>query len=83
MGRKDRKVTNMGQIAFRADQYFNNKKKIDTIYGDMACPVDINAGYVAQKTDKWGMDKKCGEYTEDNIQERFGLETPNEGGESY
>lgn len=72
----------MGKIAFQADQYFNNKKKIDAMYGEV-CPVDMNAGLVALKTDKWGMDEACGEDTETNIRERFGLETPDDGDESY
>lgn len=65
-------------VAIRSDKYFNNKAKYDAIYGDMVSPVDLNAGYVAQKSDKWGMDKKIGDATEDNIQERFGLEEPEE-----
>ncbi len=65
-------------IAFRADQYFNNKTKIDTMFGDSAIPVDINAGLVSPKIDKFGIDKELGEEIEDNIQERFGLQTPNE-----
>lgn len=68
----------MTKLAFKADQVFNNK--IPSFYGDV-CPVDMNAGYVAQKTHKWGMDKDASEVIEHNIQERFGLETP-DGGKS-
>ncbi len=66
----------MGKIAIRADRYFNNQNRYSSMWGDMACPVDLNAGYVAQKTDKWGMDETCGDETQDNIRERFGLEAP-------
>lgn len=65
----------MGKIAFRADQYFNNSQRMD-IYGDIAQPVDLNAGLVVTKSGKWGMCETCGEETEDNIRERFGLVTP-------
>ena len=67
----------MGHIKIQADRYFNDKKKLDMIFGDMVCPVDLNGGYVAEKKDKFGMDEECGEYTEENIQERFDLKTPN------
>ena len=74
---------NMGKIAFRADQYYNNKNKIDAMFGDAACAVDLNAGLVVEKSGKYGMCEGCGDYTEDNIQERFGLETPNDEEDSY
>lgn len=73
----------MGKFLVTADKYFNNQNKMDMIYGDMVCPVDINDAYVAEKKGKYGMDKTNGEYAEENIRERFGLETPEQGEKSY
>lgn len=67
----------MGKIAFQSDVYFNNQNRMK-LYGDAACPVDLNAGLVVPKTDKWGMSPDLTNDIEDNIQERFGLQTPNE-----
>lgn len=68
----------MRKISIQSDKYFNNKGKFDMIYGEMAQPVDMNGGLVLPKTDKWGMCDGCVENIEDNIQERFGLEDPND-----
>ena len=68
------------------DVYERNKKKYDQlaeITGQRICTVDLQAGYVAPKVDKWGQDDETGEYTEQNIRERFDLKTPdNENPES-
>ena len=66
----------MHKIYIRADKYFNNKSEMDMIFGDAVCPVDINAAYVPQKSHKFGMAPEGAEYTQQNIRERFGLETP-------
>ena len=74
----------MGKLAFNADYYFNHQKKIDDtaeMLGTEACPVDMNAGYVAEKADKWGTDDETGEETQENIQQRFSLESPDMGDE--
>jgi hypothetical protein len=71
-----------GKVALQADYVFNHPDRI-TNFEDMGvevCPVDINAGLVSSKVDKWGMDQGSQDAIEDNIQSRFGLETP---GESY
>jgi hypothetical protein len=63
-------------VAIRADKYFNNKAKYD-MYSDVI-PVDMNAGLIHEKADKYASDPGCLAVIEDNIQERFGLEEPNE-----
>jgi hypothetical protein len=72
----------MGKIAIRSDEYFNNKTKIDMIWGPDVCPVDLNAAYVPVKTQKWGMAPEGQTETQNNIRERFGLETPEGDDES-
>jgi len=62
-------------VAIRADKYFNNKQKIDMFYAEV-CPVDLNAGLVAPKMDRWGVDESLGDHVQANIRERFALETP-------
>lgn len=70
----------MGKIAIQADQYFNNKSH--SYFGIDTMPTDFNAGLVSPKTDKYGMNEATEEATEQNIRERFGLESPFDN-ESY
>lgn len=67
------------KVAIRSDKFFNNQDKMEMYFGEVQ-PVDLNAGLVVLKKDKYGMDKAVGEEVENNIEERFGLQEPNERG---
>lgn len=69
----------MNSIYYNSDYYFDHKQTLDAqaaMFGKEVCVVDLNAGYVMQKWDKWGLDPETFEYTEDNVRTRFALEAP-------
>jgi hypothetical protein len=69
-------------IYVKADVYFNNQARYDnlaSLTGGRVCPVDQSQGYIATKADKWGENDDIRRYTQQNIHERFSLNTPNDG----
>lgn len=61
------------RLAVIADKFFNNK---DRFAGFDVLPVDLNAGLVLPKADKYGMSPDSLDTIEDSLQEQFGLQDP-------